>query len=352
MIQPGRSYSAGTAYRYGFNGKENDNEVSGEGNKLDYEARILDSRLGRWMSIDPEAKKFPAESPYIYSSNSPILFYDPDGEEKIVATGGADLHNKNRMNFITASKIVLKKYIEQVKKAGNNETVTWVIFDFDYTDAEKKSFEKWAKNNGVAPPVYVKTTENLVNYINNKDISSPLDVGGTPSIDRTNDKITSLSFAAHGVESIVAFGLENTDPVANDQVPGKYTIVTSDFTIENAQTLNENAFDNCVIDFYSCNPATAYTDYENYENSGGADNYLRAHDFTSVQELKDFNKTNPNLVQTLAEVTKSKVTGNIGTCNYTPVGSGKLPTPGKTLQTVNGKKIKAIPVTVDKRQTP
>ena len=31
MLQPGRSYNA-AGYRYGFNGKENDNEVKGEGN--------------------------------------------------------------------------------------------------------------------------------------------------------------------------------------------------------------------------------------------------------------------------------------------------------------------------------
>jgi hypothetical protein len=35
MMMPGRKFSAGSVYRYGFNGKENDNELKGEGNQQD-----------------------------------------------------------------------------------------------------------------------------------------------------------------------------------------------------------------------------------------------------------------------------------------------------------------------------
>ncbi|MBK7682327.1 MAG: hypothetical protein IPJ26_07585 [Bacteroidetes bacterium] len=62
-----------TGYRFGFNGKENDNEVKGTGNSLDFEARIYDPRLGRWLSLDPETRLMPWISPYNYVSNSPIL---------------------------------------------------------------------------------------------------------------------------------------------------------------------------------------------------------------------------------------------------------------------------------------
>jgi hypothetical protein len=34
------------SYRYGFNGKENDNEVKGAGNQQDYGMRIYDPRWG------------------------------------------------------------------------------------------------------------------------------------------------------------------------------------------------------------------------------------------------------------------------------------------------------------------
>ncbi|MEZ2442984.1 RHS repeat-associated core domain-containing protein [Chitinophaga sp. RCC_12] len=46
-------------YRYGFNGKENDNEVKGEGNQQDYGMRIYDPRLGRFLSVDPLTKGYP-----------------------------------------------------------------------------------------------------------------------------------------------------------------------------------------------------------------------------------------------------------------------------------------------------
>lgn len=78
MIMPGRFYSSGSAYRYGFNGKENDNST-GERN-LDFGTRIYDSRIGRWLSVDPEGKNMPWLSPYQFASNSPIYKLDPDGK--------------------------------------------------------------------------------------------------------------------------------------------------------------------------------------------------------------------------------------------------------------------------------
>ena len=78
---PGRKYpDAGGVYRYGFNGKENDNEVKGEGNSLDFGARIYDSRIGRWLSLDPMQANYEALTPYNFTANSPIRFIDPDGK--------------------------------------------------------------------------------------------------------------------------------------------------------------------------------------------------------------------------------------------------------------------------------
>ena len=59
MMLPRREYSLDNKYRYGFNGKENDNEVKGEGNQQDYGARIYDTRLGSFLSIDPLLDKYP-----------------------------------------------------------------------------------------------------------------------------------------------------------------------------------------------------------------------------------------------------------------------------------------------------
>ncbi|HET9056448.1 MAG TPA: RHS repeat-associated core domain-containing protein [Chitinophagaceae bacterium] len=79
QLQPGRQY--GILGRYGFNGKENDNEVKGEGNQQDYGFRIYSPALGRFLSVDPLQKKFPWLSTYQFSENNPIRFIDLDGAE-------------------------------------------------------------------------------------------------------------------------------------------------------------------------------------------------------------------------------------------------------------------------------
>ncbi|MBK8682087.1 MAG: hypothetical protein IPN31_09330 [Bacteroidetes bacterium] len=80
MLMPGRNWSAGSEYRFGFNSKESDSEMYGEGNSYDFGARIYDARLGRWMSVDPAQSKYPALSPYSAFNNCPIYITDPGGD--------------------------------------------------------------------------------------------------------------------------------------------------------------------------------------------------------------------------------------------------------------------------------
>lgn len=67
-------------YRYGFNGKEKDDEIKGNSNSLDFGARIYDPRLGIFLSIDPLISKYPMLSSYCFAANSPIKFVDEDGK--------------------------------------------------------------------------------------------------------------------------------------------------------------------------------------------------------------------------------------------------------------------------------
>lgn len=77
---PGRKFSS-LNYRYGFNGKENDNDVKGQGNQQDYGMRIYDPRLGKFLSVDPLTKAYPTLTPYQFASNSVIAGVDLDGME-------------------------------------------------------------------------------------------------------------------------------------------------------------------------------------------------------------------------------------------------------------------------------
>jgi RHS repeat-associated protein len=77
---PGRKYSQpNSSYRYGFNGKENDKDA-GEGVQ-DYGMRIYDSRLGRFLSVDPLFNRYFFYSPYHFAGNTPIQAIDVDGSE-------------------------------------------------------------------------------------------------------------------------------------------------------------------------------------------------------------------------------------------------------------------------------
>ncbi|MEM7104345.1 MAG: RHS repeat-associated core domain-containing protein [Bacteroidota bacterium] len=77
MQMPGRKYNSGD-YRFGFNGKEQDQEWGSQGYN-DFGARIYNPSLGRWMSVDPELELYPDHSPYGFALENPVKLIDIDG---------------------------------------------------------------------------------------------------------------------------------------------------------------------------------------------------------------------------------------------------------------------------------
>ncbi len=69
-----RSFSAGSGFRFGFNGKEKENNIIVNG--YTFEFRIYNSGLGRFLSTDPIAKIYPWQTPFAYYCNSPISIID------------------------------------------------------------------------------------------------------------------------------------------------------------------------------------------------------------------------------------------------------------------------------------
>jgi len=87
---------------------EKDDEVKGTGNSLDFGARMLDPRLGRWLKIDPLQAKYPSFSPYNFVANCPLIFVDPNGKEIVPAPGRAtDLYNAFKLNADDNTKVML-----------------------------------------------------------------------------------------------------------------------------------------------------------------------------------------------------------------------------------------------------
>lgn len=71
------------AYRFGFNGKERDDEMYDGGSMYDYGFRIYDAQKGRFFSVDPLTASYPFYTPYHFSGNKPICSIDIDGLEDI-----------------------------------------------------------------------------------------------------------------------------------------------------------------------------------------------------------------------------------------------------------------------------
>ncbi|MFA6924923.1 MAG: hypothetical protein WC223_11810 [Bacteroidales bacterium] len=76
MIMPGRNFSS-NSYRFGFNGQEKTDEISGNGNHNTALYWEYDTRTGRRWNRDPIT--FTWQSPYATNNCNPIVFTDPLG---------------------------------------------------------------------------------------------------------------------------------------------------------------------------------------------------------------------------------------------------------------------------------
>jgi len=110
---------ASNPYRYGFNGKENDGDVKGDGNQIDYDKRIYDPRVGRFYSIDPLQTKFPFYSPYQFAGNTPIQAIDLDGAEEFHYTMTMDKQGRAVLN------------LAEPVRYNNHHSLFWGLFEFN-----------------------------------------------------------------------------------------------------------------------------------------------------------------------------------------------------------------------------
>ena len=73
------------ASRYGFNGKEADEQVKGSGNFYDSAARLYDPSLVRWLAVDPLATgQFKGRINPVNRDPYPYSGYALDGTNKVI----------------------------------------------------------------------------------------------------------------------------------------------------------------------------------------------------------------------------------------------------------------------------
>lgn len=127
---------------FAFNGKEKDNEIKGIGNSLDFGARIYDSRLGKFLSIDPLSRKYAMLTPYQFASNSPIMNIDIDGLEGTKPSPP----KSNVIILIASDKEMAEKDLKYTNTAGKNNHGQWdVIVSTNMVDAAGQMKERYSK---------------------------------------------------------------------------------------------------------------------------------------------------------------------------------------------------------------
>ena len=233
QIMPNRHGSEGS-YRYGFNGKERLDEMEGDGNVYDFGARLLDVRLGRWMSRDALESKYPMDSPYQFAGNSTLVVIDPDGNEKIIITG-----SENRtwnLTFVISSMKKIRQYTRDKDSEGKlKEPVTMLLFKANYSEKQINRIAKFAAKNGATLQL-VNSADEVVNYINTKSTT------GKPS-GRESDKVTLMSIFAHGLPNQIAFGYHQGEDIEKNYVFDKTKV----------EKLDPNAFESgAICRSYAC----------------------------------------------------------------------------------------------------
>jgi len=132
---PGRLFTS-SSYRYGFNGKEKDDEVNGSGVEYDYGMPIYDGRLCRFLTCDPFEKGYPMLSPYQFASNMPIIATDIDGLEANVELYG----NSNDKGDVAHQKAEAEVVKQQTKSV--NLVVSPAFSGLDFINTLKTQTKK------------------------------------------------------------------------------------------------------------------------------------------------------------------------------------------------------------------
>lgn len=119
-LQPNRYSQTAITSRYGFNGMEKDNELKGDGNSLDFGARIYDSRIGRFLSLDPHASNYASLSDYVFVGNMPINAIDPDGRDIVVLSDPNGAHGAGHQAILIGNNKEGWTYISKDGAVGSN----------------------------------------------------------------------------------------------------------------------------------------------------------------------------------------------------------------------------------------
>lgn len=173
---PNRHYSNSTSYRYGFNGKEKDDETTST-STYDYGFRIYNPALGRFLSVDPLTNSYPWYTPYQFAGNKPIEAIDLDGlEEFFIREGenGNEWFVSVRRSGIESEKGKNTYQLEDINRnpVGVIKPITPDL-EF-YAKSVNKEFDKTGRQGGVyrtKGPILTKTDAGEIHKKAEKNIT-------------------------------------------------------------------------------------------------------------------------------------------------------------------------------------
>ena len=93
--------------------------MKGEGNQLDYGARLYDARIGRWLSPDPLEREYVGMSPYNFTLNSPIAFIDSDGNSVEPVRSSFALYRSRDGSLTVKGVVKIKIQILNISSQAN-----------------------------------------------------------------------------------------------------------------------------------------------------------------------------------------------------------------------------------------
>ena len=243
----GRKYNAGNQYRYGFNGKENDNEVKGEGNQQDYGMRIYDPRLGKFLSMDPITKDYPELTPYQFASNCPITGTDLDGLE--FEDKKAIMAEYAKIQLEKQQQVKQKVELQQKVSAGSLLKYSWRGFK----DSYKTTMSTFSSST-------IKKTLNTAGESTKDFVNMSFNPGQTGAAKRFSERVTNFSTgAANTVTEPVNFVATMHTRSANENVYGlSYFTAQGLFIYATDRVIGHMQADNFV-------PGTGYGDLRRFE---------------------------------------------------------------------------------------
>lgn len=131
MLQPGRHENTFQS-KFGYHGMESDDEHKGDGNHYTTYFRQYDSRLGRWMSLDPASAMFPFESNYAANHNNPVIYIDYEGDSPLLVSFAIGVGTDIMMQFF--------KGFFSPNYAGKRFDFGYAFGNIDFADAILNGF--------------------------------------------------------------------------------------------------------------------------------------------------------------------------------------------------------------------